>query len=184
MCSIVFFSVTVLTFWAKVKVFLVSERCSRSWWIFTNMSVFASPYRCSLSIRVSLDSRYGTWASPFPRDSITFMRQLRDAFILIVSFLFIPVAWLFFRRSEPAKSIRLRAPSIVVPSLLWPFIDIWNTKCDREEFLFIAVLADDLYRRAILNISYRFPTVCTSTFLLFIVDILLESSLIPSWSRS
>ena len=146
----------------------------------------------------------------FPSLRLPTSGNWEKALILLVSFLQLPNAWLFFNQSGLSRSIRLSAPLTLVP-LLWPIMDIWNTKCDFEEFLFIAILAENLYLRVIVKISYRSLTECTSTYLLFIVPSCprnklqvprsslagtywykstihsgysFESSLIPSWRRS
>mmetsp|Transcript_6087 Transcript_6087/g.21345 ORF Transcript_6087/g.21345 Transcript_6087/m.21345 type:complete len:292 (-) Transcript_6087:663-1538(-) len=105
--------------------------------------------------RVSTLSRHGTCASPLPSAATTLPRHSRLLFIAAASWNLSQLSPLplFFSRSLPARSTRVRCPSAAHSASLPSFAAAsatsrltlvtlsWSTACDRELCLFMCVSA-------------------------------------------
>mmetsp|Transcript_9726 Transcript_9726/g.18322 ORF Transcript_9726/g.18322 Transcript_9726/m.18322 type:complete len:222 (+) Transcript_9726:338-1003(+) len=92
-------------------------------------------------MRVSLQSRYGTWlpGSPCTSASTTLPRVVRLELMLFISTSRWPSDSLFFRRSDPARSTMLSLPWTVCPSGSLCVRVRVKMVCEREDTSFIAV---------------------------------------------
>ena len=112
-------------------------------------TVLLFPPSESCSIRVSRESRYGTWLPFFigsPSTLMTFPSASRPQLMLIASFSRSPVALVRFWRSEPARStkwnLESRTSSWIEPSAAGKRCSSESVKMawEREETEFISVL--------------------------------------------